>query len=333
MATKKTVKVNIKYEFCKRCEICVRICPTNVFGIDRDGYPEVIHEDKCIDCKLCETHCPDFAVWIQHNEEEKEHPMWNYLRMEHQPSVWCPGCGIGIVFQSLLRQIDRLKIPKDKIVFVSGIGCTGRMPGYADFNTVHTTHGRALAFATGIKLANPELKVIVVLGDGDGLAIGGNHLIHAARRNIDITSILVNNFNYGMTGGQVSPTTPENSYTTTSPYGQLEPFFNTAELAIGAGANYVGRATTYHVPIMDKLIREALEYKGFSLVEVLSHCPTYYGRLNRIPTPFEMLEWQKKMVTRRDEPGKYKIGVLHKGDRVSLIEKIEELKKRAKNGK
>lgn len=333
MATKKDVKVNINYDFCKRCEICVRICPTNVFALRSDGYPEVVHEDKCIDCKLCETHCPDFAVWIQHNEEEKEHPMWNYLRMDNQPSVWCPGCGIGIIFQSLLRQIKLLGIPKDKVVFVSGIGCTGRMPGYADFNTLHTTHGRALAFATGIKLANPELKVITVLGDGDGLAIGGNHLIHAARRNIDITAILVNNFNYGMTGGQVSPTTPEDSYTTTSPYGQLEPFFDTAKLAIGAGANFVGRGTTYHVPIMDKLIKEALTTKGFSLVEIISHCPTYYGRLNRLPSPFDMLNWQKKIVTRKDEPGKYKIGVLHKGNRVSLSEKIEELKKRAKNGK
>nr|HPH41711.1 thiamine pyrophosphate-dependent enzyme [Syntrophorhabdaceae bacterium] len=165
-----------------------------------------------------------------------------YLRHDKKfPHVWCPGCGIGIMLGSLIRAIDECGYNKDEIVLVSGIGCTGRMPVYVDFNTLHTTHGRALTFATGIKLANPALKVIVVMGDGDAVAIGGNHFIHAARRNVDISTVILNNSVYGMTGGQYSPTTPYGMKTTTSPYSNVEQSFNISELAVAAGAVFVAR--------------------------------------------------------------------------------------------
>lgn len=166
-----------------------------------------------------------------------------YLRLEHFPHIWCAGCGHGIVLKALLRAINKLNIPKDKVALVSGIGCSSRTPGYVDFNTLHTTHGRALAFATGIKMSNPDLVVIAVMGDGDCAAIGGNHFIHAARRNIDITVVVENNFIYGMTGGQVSPTTPYGVPATTAPYGALERPFDIINLAEGAGAIFGARAT------------------------------------------------------------------------------------------
>jgi len=215
---------------------------------------------------------------------------YKYLRAKKKfPHVWCPGCGIGIVMGSIIRAIDSLGWNKNEIMLVSGIGCTSRMPVYLDFNTLHTMHGRALAFATGVKLANPALKVIAVMGDGDALAIGGNHIIHAARRNIDITSIIVNNFNYGMTGGQHSPTTPMKAVTATSPHGMIEPGFDTCALMSAAGASFVARATVYHVIEMDGLIKQALG-KGFSVVEALSPCPTNYGRANRLGDAVKMME-------------------------------------------
>jgi len=181
-----------------------------------------------------------------------------YLRYKKKfPHVWCPGCGIGIVMGSIIRAVDTMNWDMNDILLVSGIGCTSRMPVYLDFNTLHTTHGRALAFGTGAKLANPALKVIAVMGDGDALAIGGNHLIHSARRNIEITTIIVNNSNYGMTGGQFSPTTPAGAFTATTPYGMMEPGFDICSLAQGAGAVYVARGTVYHVMELDKLIAGA----------------------------------------------------------------------------
>jgi 2-oxoglutarate ferredoxin oxidoreductase subunit beta len=215
-----------------------------------------------------------------------------YLRQERLPLIWCTGCGNGIVLKAMLRAIDRIGFSKDEIVMVSGIGCSSRTPGYVDFNTVHTTHGRALAFATGIKMARPELKVIVVSGDGDATAIGGNHFIHAARRNIDLTMIIFNNYIYGMTGGQYSPTTPAGSWGSTSPYGNLENPFDICGLAEAAGASYVARGTVYHVVQLDKLIEGALRKKGFSVVEVITPCPTYYGRHNNQKTAVKMLQWQ-----------------------------------------
>jgi 2-oxoglutarate ferredoxin oxidoreductase subunit beta len=218
-----------------------------------------------------------------------------YLRTKKQfPNVWCAGCGIGTVMGAIIRAIDKLQLPQDDVVMVSGIGCSSRMPVYVDFNTLHTTHGRPLAFATGVKLAKPHLKVIIITGDGDALAIGGNHFIHACRRNIDLTTVLINNFTYGMTGGQVAPTTPFMKYGTTAPYGNRERGFDIAKLAIAAGAPFVARGTVYHVVQLQKLVEQSILKKGFSLVEVISHCHTLYGRLNKEGGAIEMLKWQRE---------------------------------------
>jgi len=221
--------------------------------------------------------------------------IYNYLRWKKRfPTVWCAGCGIGTVMGSILRGMMDLKIHKDDVAFISGIGCTGRMPVYLDFNTMHTTHGRALAFATGVKMHRPEMKVVVVSGDGDALAIGGNHFIHAARRNIDITFILINNSIYGMTGGQVAPTTPIYAKAHTTPYGNYEPPFNPVELATSAGATFVARSTTYAVVQTTNFIKKAINHNGFSLVEIISQCPTQYGRLNKLGNAKSMLLSQKE---------------------------------------
>jgi 2-oxoglutarate ferredoxin oxidoreductase subunit beta len=205
------------------------------------------------------------------------------------PTIWCSGCGIGIVMGALIRAIDHLGLKNDEVALVAGIGCTARMPIYMDFNTLHTTHGRALAFATGLKIARPDMKVIAIMGDGDALAIGGNHFIHAARRNIGITAIVVNNAIYGMTGGQYSPTTPIDGRATTAPYGNIETPFPVCEMAIAAGASYVSRSTVYHALEMDKFISEAIAKDGFSVIEAISYCHTTYGRLNKLGTAADML--------------------------------------------
>jgi 2-oxoglutarate ferredoxin oxidoreductase subunit beta len=243
-----------------------------------------------------------------------------YLRHDKKfPHVWCPGCGIGIMLGALVRAIDRVGYSKDEIVMVSGIGCTGRLPVYVDFNTLHTTHGRALAFGTGVKLANPNLKVIVVMGDGDAVAIGGNHFIHAARRNIDITAIILNNSVYGMTGGQFSPTTPYGMKTTTTVYSNVEQAFKISELAVTAGAVFVARGTVYHAKLLDGLMEKAFLKVGFSVVEVISHCHTQFGRLNRMGSAVEMMQWQRehavtvekaRQMKEKELQDKFKIGVL-----------------------
>jgi 2-oxoglutarate/2-oxoacid ferredoxin oxidoreductase subunit beta len=219
-----------------------------------------------------------------------------YLRMDMMPHILCPGCGHGIVLKALLRAVHRLGRPREQVVFVSGIGCSSRIVGYVDFCTLHTTHGRPLTFASGLKLARPELTVIVITGDGDGLAIGGNHLIHAARRNIDLTCLLLNNAIYGMTGGQSAPTTPEGSRSSITPSGAVEPAFDACRLALGAGASFVGRGTTA-VPFgLDDLIVEAISHRGFSFLEVLSDCPEYFGRYNELGRGPEMLQAQRSHV-------------------------------------
>jgi 2-oxoglutarate ferredoxin oxidoreductase subunit beta len=205
------------------------------------------------------------------------------------PTIWCAGCGIGVVMGALIRAIDQLGLKNDDVALVAGIGCTARMPIYLDLNTLHTTHGRALAFATGLKIARPDMKVIAIMGDGDALAIGGNHFIHAARRNIGITAIVVNNAIYGMTGGQYSPTTPLNGRATTAPYGNIEPPFPICDLAAAAGASYVARSTVYHALELDKFITEAIANDGFSVVEAVSYCHTTYGRLNKLGTAADMM--------------------------------------------
>ncbi len=217
-----------------------------------------------------------------------------YLRHDKRfPHVWCPGCGNGIVLGAMIRAIDKLGLQKDEIVLASGIGCSGRMNVYVDFNTLHTTHGRSLTFATGVKLANPSLTVISVMGDGDATAIGGNHLIHAARRNLNLTAIIINNQIYGMTGGQYSPTTPYGSYASTSVYGNIEHAFSIAELTATAGAAFVGRSTVYHAQLSEKLIEKAIQKRGFSVVEIMSNCHIQYGRRNKMGNPVTMLQWMK----------------------------------------
>jgi 2-oxoglutarate ferredoxin oxidoreductase subunit beta len=244
----------------------------------------------------------------------------NYLRKATLPHIWCPGCGNGIVTAALIRAIDKLQLERKHTIIVSGIGCSSRASGYMNFNTVHTAHGRALSFATGIKLANPTLNVIVITGDGDSTAIGGNHFIHAARRNIDLTTIIFNNSIYGMTGGQFSPLTPQESKATTSPFGHIERPFDIAALAIAAGASYVARGTAFHATMLTDIICKAIANKGFSVVDTITQCPTYFGRKNKLGSPAKMLEWQRDhavmavaaaKLDKKALEGKFVIGELH----------------------
>ena len=245
----------------------------------------------------------------------------NLMRRNRLPHIWCPGCGNGVVMKAMLEAIFESGLDPKKTVVVSGIGCSSRASGYLNFDTVHTTHGRALTFATGIKLAKPELNVFVVTGDGDGTAIGGNHLIHACRRNIDLNVVLFNNNIYGMTGGQYSPLTPQGKFASTSPYGNLERPFDVCELAKGAGATYVGRSTVFHTKLLKDLLKDAILNKGLSLVEAVSICPISYGRKNRMGDAPQMMKWLRDnavavKATRGMEPeqvrGKLVIGELHR---------------------
>jgi len=263
-----------------------------------------------------------------------------YLRHHKKfPHVWCPGCGNGIVLGAFIRAIERLGLQKDDIVLASGIGCSGRMPTYVDFNTLHTTHGRALTFATGIKLAKPSLNVIAVMGDGDATAIGGNHFIHAARRNLDITAIIINNQIYGMTGGQASPTTPYGAYSTTSSFSNIEHAFSIAELAVAAGASFVARGTVYHAVQLDKLIEKGISKNGFSVVEVMSNCHVQFGRRNKMSDPATMLNWFKDQAISAENGSsmppdslhdKFTIGILADVDKPDYIEEYKKIRKKAK---
>ncbi|MBM3156148.1 MAG: 2-oxoacid:ferredoxin oxidoreductase subunit beta [Chloroflexi bacterium] len=230
---------------------------------------------------------------------ETHKPIDCYLRIDRMPHIWCAGCGIGMATHSFVRGIERAGLDADKVAVVSGIGCTGRVAGYVKFDSFHTTHGRALPFATGLKLGNPELNVVVFSGDGDIAAIGGNHLIHSARRNMDMTVICVNNFNYGMTGGQMGPTTPLEARSTTSPYGNIEYPFNLPYLAAASGAVYVARWTVLHLQQLERSIAEALVKPGFSFIEILSPCPPVYGRMNKRSKGIdEMHHYQGKSIVR-----------------------------------
>ncbi len=225
-----------------------------------------------------------------------------YLRHSKRfPNVWCAGCGIGIVLGAIIRAVEGLQLDKNDVAMISGIGCTGRMPVYVDFNTMHTTHGRALAFATGLKMVQPHMKVLVVMGDGDALAIGGNHFIHAARRNVGLTAIVVNNSAYGMTGGQHSPTTPFGIKTATTPYGHIEEQFPIAELATTAGASYVARSTVYHVQELERYLAQAIVKEGFALVEAVTYCHTTLGRINRWGTASDMMRQLKEQSVSRKQ--------------------------------
>ncbi len=244
-----------------------------------------------------------------------------WLRTRFFPHIWCPGCGHGVIMHALLRSLTALDKKPEETVIASGIGCSSRMPGYINACTVHTTHGRSLGFATGIKLAKPELTVIDVMGDGDCTAIGGNHFIHAARRNLDITTVIFNNNIYGMTGGQYSPLTPMASKATTAPFGHIERPFDIAALAIAAGATYVARGTAFHAQLLTDLIVKGIESKGFSVIDAITQCPISYGRKNKMGSAADMLAWQRDSAVPaqavakmkpEDLQGKFVIGELYR---------------------
>jgi 2-oxoglutarate ferredoxin oxidoreductase subunit beta len=220
----------------------------------------------------------------------EEHPILEYIRRDRLPHIFCSACGIGTVLQSFASALRSLNYDVDNMVIISGIGCTGRASGYFAADSYHTTHGRAIAFATGVKVANPKLKPVVISGDGDLFAIGGNHFIHAARRNVDMLVLCVNNFNYGMTGGQMGPTTPDSAITVTSPDGNIEHPFNLVSVAAASGAVYVARWTALHARRLTKSIEKALQKKGFTFIEVISPCPTLYDRYNRHGTGLEVMK-------------------------------------------
>ncbi len=263
---------------------------------------------------------------------------FNYLRLDSRfPHILCPGCGIGTIMKQMVFAFFDLGLLKEKICVVSGIGCSSRVPGYLDCDTFHTLHGRAIPAATGVKLAQPEMTVIVIGGDGDILAIGLSHFIHAARRNLDLTCIIVNNFNYGMTGGQVSPTTPKGKLTLTTPFRNPEREFNIFEVSKAAGAVFFARTTTYHVASLRNILKQAIKKKGFSVVEVISQCPTFFGRVNRIGDGVKMLEYFKEITidvkTIKGEWPKDKIviGVLYESEEKDFLESYEEMVGRKKN--
>ena len=245
-----------------------------------------------------------------------------YYLKNRLPTIWCPGCGLGTAVAAFLRGFDQAGIDRDKTVLVNGIGCSGRTAAYLDFDVLKGTHGRAIAFATGVKLFRPELTVVVMAGDGDTLAIGGNHFIHAARRNIDITVMLFNNQIYGMTGGQVSPATPSGAKTSTTPDGVYERAFDACKLAQAAGASYVARSTTYHTQLLAKVSRNALLHTGFSLVEVISQCPQQYGRWNKSGTAYTMLQWQKEQAVKVEKAAKMSQEEL--ADKIVIGEMVKE---------
>lgn len=241
---------------------------------------------------------------------QEKHPLEKFTRKGMIPHIWCAGCGDGVILSEFLRALDELKMNPDKVAVVSGIGCIGRISGYVNLDGFHTTHGRPIAFAVGLKATRPDLKVVVISGDGDLFAIGGNHFIHAARRNIDMTVICSNNFNYGMTGGQSGPTTIPQDRTTTTPYGNIEHPFNLVHLAAASGAVYVARWTTMHVRRIRESIKKALTKKGFTFVEVISPCPEQYGRRNRMPGPMDQFNWlrEKSVVQHFIDPLKAEVG-------------------------
>ncbi|MGB9976261.1 thiamine pyrophosphate-dependent enzyme [Thermovenabulum sp.] len=261
--------------------------------------------------------------------------VFDYIIEEKLPFFWCEGCGNGIILKTIAKVFADLNLDPREIVVVTGIGCWGKADDYLSVNSLHVTHGRALPAATGVKLVNPNLKVLALMGDGDGLTIGGNHFIHAARRNIDITAIISNNFNYGMTGGQVSGTTPERSVTSTSRFGSVEPPFDVVNLAIAAGASYVARATVYHVNLLEKYIKNAIMKKGFSVVDVINVCPTYFGRLNKMKTSVEMMEFLRDNSTFNKNEGdinsnKFALGEFVNIEKPDFSTKYLEVQKQAK---
>lgn len=264
----------------------------------------------------------------------KENPYLKYLRRERLPHIFCAGCGNGIVLNTFFKGMEMAGLDFENIAMVSGIGCSSRIPGYVKCDSLHTTHGRPISFATGLKLGNPSLDVVVFTGDGDAAAIGGNHLIHGARRNVDLTVICINNSIYGMTGGQISPTSPEGSFGTTAPYGALEEPFDLAELVKAAGASYVARWTTAHPLQLANSIKKGLKNRGFSFIEAVAQCPTYFGRKNKMRSPVEMMKFMKENSLNRrkalkmdpeEVEGKLIVGEFSDNPRPELCERINEM--------
>ena len=264
-----------------------------------------------------------------------------FLNKDTLPLMWCSGCGNGIVLAALLRAFEELDYKRNEVVVVSGIGCWGKADDYVNTNALHTTHGRALTYATGVKAANPNLHVVVLMGDGDGATIGGNHLIHSARRNMDLTAILVNNYNYGMTGGQFSATTPTGSITSTSVAGNPERHFDICELVRVAGANYVARETVANARRLNSRIKEALSTKGFALVEAISPCTTLFGPKNKMKSPVSMLRWlQEKGVSAAKyekienpaENGFFKTGKFVENNDLDFGTRYEQMRTRIASG-
>ncbi len=262
-----------------------------------------------------------------------------YLRVNKMPTLWCWGCGDGVILKATIRAIEKMGWDMDNVCIVSGIGCSGRFSSYIDCNTVHTTHGRTVAYATGIKLAKPHANVIVVAGDGDGLAIGGNHTIHGCRRNIDLNFILINNFIYGLTNSQTSPTTPRGMWTVSQKNGNIDPTFNASNLAIGAGASFVAREAMTDPKKLEKILVKAFSHKGFSFIEVLSNCHINLGRKNKMVSAMDNLKWidsitlpLKKWEAIEDPVEKENIlptGVLREVDQEEYCDMYAEIQKAA----
>jgi 2-oxoglutarate/2-oxoacid ferredoxin oxidoreductase subunit beta len=250
---------------------------------------------------------------VVERQQTVSNPVDTLLRIDRMPHIWCPGCGIGTTVNCFARALEQTKLDLENVAIVSGIGCTGRVAGYVNLDSFHTTHGRAIPFATGLKTANPNLKVVVYSGDGDLFAIGGNHFIHAARRNVDMTVICVNNLIYGMTGGQIGPTSPITAKGTTYPYGSYDPPFNLPFLADSCGAVYVARWTTYHVRHLTRSIKEAIMTRGFSFVEVISPCPTLYGRRNRLGDGLDQMNYYKENSEIRNGADTHEVGIDFQG--------------------
>jgi 2-oxoglutarate ferredoxin oxidoreductase subunit beta len=263
----------------------------------------------------------------------------DYIREKFFPHIWCPGCGHGIVLNGLLHAVENMGLKKNDLVMVSGIGCSSRIAGYLDFHTLHTIHGRALAFAIGVKMSRPELKLLVPMGDGDALSIGGNHFIHACRRNIDMTAIVMNNRVYGMTGGQYSPLSGYGTMATTAPYTNIDQEFDIVSMATASGATFVARTTAYHVQQMTDVLEEAIRHQGFSVVEVMSPCPTYFGRKNKEGSAVDMMERLKTMTTpiaskaKREDPSLIERGVFVKKEMPEYCAEYQRIIERATKGK
>ena len=258
-----------------------------------------------------------------------------YFRQNRLPHLWCPGCGNGIVMKSIVQAIEKKGLDKDTTVMVSGLRGSSRASGYMDLDTLHTAHGRAIPFATGVKLANPELNVIVITGDGDCTAIGGNHFIHGCRRNVDLTVVLFNNSIYGMTGGQSSPMTPTHKKATTAPYGAIDRNFDACKLAEAAGATYVARSTAFHVQHLTDMIASGIDNKGFSFIEAIVQCPTAYGRKNKMADPAQMMMWMRdndimkaaldKLPDEKKIGEKFPIGLMHHEEATDYATAYEEV--------